>query len=135
MGFLMPTHNPDHEFSDATEPHGCGFLVGHIARLGPAIDEPKRWMIEIDKFARINIPGLWGGWRNPVRYTTLEDLGIDVDTLTFEEMPEREQASTARAAAGRNAVAEAGLTIAQAKAGLAATYGVGPEAIEIVIRR
>lgn len=27
------------------------------------------------------------GWRNPVRYTTLEDLGIDPGSLTFKPMP------------------------------------------------
>jgi hypothetical protein len=122
-------HNPDHEYSDTTAPHAEGFLVGHISRLTPAGEDTNRWMIGIDRYARIKIPGLWAGWRNPVRYTSLEELGIDLENLAFEDMPER----TAVEAKPGPAFA-VGLTIAQAKAGLAATYGVRPEAIEILIR-
>ncbi|PPJ01213.1 hypothetical protein C5E51_34420 [Nocardia nova] len=125
-------HHPDHEFSDATEPHGTGFLIGKISRLTPAAHEPDRWLIEIDEYARINTPDLWDGSRNPVRYTDLKELGIDVDALEFEKMPQKEVESLNTPASA--ATEAAGLTIAQAKAGLAATYGVQPDAIEIVIR-
>ena len=30
-------HHPDHEFSDATEPHGTAFLVGKISRIVPSL--------------------------------------------------------------------------------------------------
>ncbi len=33
------------------------------------------------------IPEKWGEWRNPVKYTTLEELGIDLDKLKFKPMP------------------------------------------------
>ena len=125
-------HNPDHEL-DGNEPHGSGFLVGRISGLAPATGEPDRWLVEIDRFARVELPSLWAGWRNPVRYTTLEDLGIDLDTLTFEDMPHQEKpAPTSQAPALVDS--PAGLTIAQAKAGLATMYGVDPESIEITIR-
>ncbi|WP_245925877.1 hypothetical protein [Nocardia nova] len=78
-------HHLDHKFSDATEHHGTGFLVGRISKLTPAVAEPDRWLIEIDEYARINSPELWDGGRNPVRYTDREELGIDVDALQFEK--------------------------------------------------
>ena len=32
-------HNPDHEFSDATEPHGMGFLLGRISAIRKPEDD------------------------------------------------------------------------------------------------
>ena len=124
-------HHADLDFSDATQPHGTGFLVGRISRLSPADEVPDRWMIEVDRYALIDRPQLWKGWRNPVRYTNLADLGIELEDLTFEAMPERDRLSPVAHGA---APAVGGLTIAHAKTQLAATYGVRPESIEIVIR-
>lgn len=124
-------HNADLDFSDATQPHGTGFLVGRISRLSPAAEAPDRWMIEVDQYALIDHPQLWQGWRNPVRYTNLADLGIQLEDLTFEAMPEQDRPSPVAHGA---APAGGGLTIAHAKTQLAATYGVRPESIEIVIR-
>ena len=79
-------HNPDHEFSDATEPHGSGFLIGKISgvRHSQEKGDEHRWIIEISEFARINYANLWDRGRNPVRYASLEDLGIDSSSLQWE---------------------------------------------------
>lgn len=40
------------------------------------------------RFARVNLPGVWtprGG--NPVRYTSMGDLPIDIDRLKWEPWP------------------------------------------------
>ena len=127
-------HNPDHEFSDATEPHGSAFMVGRISGISRSGDEPKtRWLIEIDEYAEVAVPDAWQHWRNPVRYTTLEEMGIDPRKLQFKPVPraKEEKVSVSAPAA---AVTPAGLTIAEAKKALATTYGVKPEAIEITIR-
>lgn len=81
--------NPNHEFSDATEAHGCGFLLGKVSGVLESADEAdqKRWLIAISEFARINYPNLWDHRRNPVRYTSLEDLGISMEGLVFQAVP------------------------------------------------
>ncbi len=128
-------HNRNHEFYDATEPHGSAFLLGKIAAVVPSQAEgfEHRWMIAIDEFARIERPGVWRGDRNPVRYTSLLELGISPDGLEFQPMPaatkEGRAPSESQVPPGRT-----GLTIAQARNGLAATFGVKPEAVEITIR-
>ena len=38
----------------------------------------QRWIIEISEYAVVDYPETWGEWRNPVKYTTLEELGIDL---------------------------------------------------------
>jgi hypothetical protein len=83
--------------------------------LTPAAEEPDRWLIEIDEFARINRPTLWDGGRNPVRYTDLQELGIDIDALEFEKMPRTKTAAPSTTAAASPATETTGLTIAQAK--------------------
>jgi len=130
-------HHPDHVFSDATEPHGTGFLVGRISAIHPSLEEGNRhrWSIEFSEFARIDYPSLWDHWRNPVRYTTLKELGIDPSALKWEPMP---QPALAKQPTGIDSdTRKPGvrpLTMAEAKKGLALTFNVSTEAIEITIR-
>ncbi len=126
-------HNPDHEFSDATEPHGSAFLVGKIAALVASHEDDAsgRWLIEINEFARISRSGVWDHGRNPVRYTSLSELDIDPDSLEFQQVPSRSQSATA--AEPEPQTVPTRLTIAEAKLALAATFGVKPESVEITI--
>ncbi|MBY6709064.1 hypothetical protein HQ308_19930 [Rhodococcus sp. BP-241] len=120
-------HNPE-AYADGTEPHGSAFLVGRISRISPATDgDASRWKIQFSEYARVNVAHAWTGDRNPVRYTTVESLGIDVNALDFEPFQEEP-------AAAETVRASAGLTIREAKAGLALTYDVDVESIEVVIR-
>jgi len=141
--FLVCTqnrYNPDHEFSDATEEHGAAFLIARISGVCPSPEGREgRWLIEISEFARINKPNVWHHWRNPVRYTSLSELGIDLADVKFEPMPNSETRPSKREPAPpREAVAAAWppamLTIPEAKKALAATFGVNPDAVEITIR-
>ena len=128
-------HNPDHNFSDATEPHGAAFLIGKVSAITPSQEDGSgdRWLVEISEFARVEKPDVWKGWRNPVRYAWLADVGIDVAKLKFQPMPNAKQLRQTHEA--KTAPwPPATLTIAEAKKALAATFGVKPEAVEISIR-
>jgi hypothetical protein len=127
-------HHADHDFEDATEPHGSAFLVGKIAGLRRSEENPneERWLIAISEYALIELPNVWGGWRNPVRYTSLADLGIDPRSLSFQPLAKAAKPVSKPDAAPNPAVG--GLTIAEAKRGLALTFGVAEDAIEITIR-
>src|SRR5258707_14212063 len=117
------------------EPHGTAFLVGRISGLKAHGTDRKgmpRFIIEISEYAVIDYPEKWGEWRNPVKYTTLEELGIDLKKLKFKPMPERTKVLTPPAPPDRSKTRA--LTIAEAKAGLALQFGVLPEAIEILIK-
>lgn len=128
-------HNPDHEFSDATEPHGAGFLLGRVSAVRKSEEEEDsdRWIIAISEFARINIPNAWDHGRNPVRYASLAELGINIKEVTFQPMPSRSEQQPLPVEQ-LSPVSGAVLTIAEAKRQLAGTFGVKPEAIEITIR-
>jgi hypothetical protein len=117
------------------EPHGTAFLVGRISGLERHGVDKKgmhRFIIEIDQYAEVDYPNAWGEWRNPVKYTTLEELGIDLGKLKFQPMPPRTKAPPPPAMPERSK--SGALTIAEAKTGLALQFGVPQEAIEIVIK-
>ena len=120
---------PDHE------PHGTAFLVGKISGLQPHGYDKKgmqRWIILISEYAFVDYPDKWGEWRNPVKYTTLEELGIDLNDIDFQAMPAPTTFLTAPASP--DAAKARPLTIAEAKQGLSMQFGVPPEAIEILIK-
>jgi hypothetical protein len=117
---------------EGPEPQGSAFLVGRISDVVPSTEIEGRWLIKISAFARVSIPSVWQGWRNPVRYTDLASLGVDPNTLTFESMP-KPVTAVQQVPASETKPASNPLTINEAKRGLALTFGVSEEAIEITI--
>lgn len=129
------------QWGGATEPHGTAFLIGKISEIVPS-PEPKsqgRYLVRIGEYARISVPCKWRG-SNPVRYLDIQkEFGIDPDTLDFVPMPVPEVVSSNTA---EDVLLEGAfepneglvLTIAQAKTGLAAKFGVSVDQIEIIIK-
>jgi hypothetical protein len=101
---------------------GMGFLVGkisHVEFTKVGKNGKNRYRIGVTEVAHIDSPNLWPGQQNPVRYTSLEGLGIDLAKLKFQKvLPSKSEV----------------LTIEQAKAGLAKQFGVSPNSIEITIK-
>ncbi len=118
-----------------SEPHRSAFMIGRITDVVPANwrkpgSDRNRWDVLFDEYALLDVPKVWEK-RSPVRYRNLEDFGIDPTTLDWKPMPERVAVS------GPSDVedgVEDGMTIEDAKRGLAASFKVPPEAIEITIR-
>jgi hypothetical protein len=139
--FVQNRYKSEHKqgvwhMATATEPHGMAFLIARIADIERPTDpkERHRWFIRISEFARINISDVWEGWRFPVRYMRLVDLGIDPSRLQFTTV----QGANANGANGKANVARPSkmspMSITEAKRGLAATFGVDEDAIEITVR-
>lgn len=98
------------------------FLVGKISGTEftyTGESGKDRYLVTISEYASIDIPNSWPGNQNPIRYTSLEELGIDLNSLKFEKISKPVSTS---------------FTIAQAKAGLAKNYGVSEDNIEIIIK-
>lgn len=133
-------HNRDHEFSDATEAHGAAFLIGKVSGVKETDEESedgkKRYLVTISEYALIAVPDFWEHDRNPVRYLPRAELvkrGIKLDKLNFQPMPQSAPAAS-QAVKPSASGAVVPLTIADARKGLAAMFGVKPEAVEITIR-
>jgi hypothetical protein len=139
-GFAVCTRNANADWVEGSEPHHSAFLVGKIREVVPCLPTPEnneseknRYLIQFSEFARVSIPDVWKGDRNPVKYSTLEDLGIDPSTLKWETMPAPSDEAERGLAQARLTGAQP-LTLAQAKKGLALAFNVSPESIEITIR-
>jgi hypothetical protein len=119
------------DWVEGHEPRGSAFLVGRVDEVVPSTEDPGRWLVRISAYAKVSVPDVWKGWRNPIRYTDLDELGIDVKGLRFQPMPAKSDEPLTEPS---RAVAAQGLTIAEAKRGLAKTFGVSEDAVEITIR-
>jgi hypothetical protein len=124
--FVACAWNSTGEFAEGAQDraHGAVFFVGRISAVEP-VPGTTRFMLRVSEYATANIPGAWGHQRNPVMYTTLRELNIDPDDLTFRPMPAptREPEPVWQP-----------LTIEAAKRGLSAKFDVPVESIEILIR-
>jgi hypothetical protein len=147
LGSLTPTNAKQCEFlvctrnafnreppSEGNEPHASAFRIGRISGVIPAPEDPTsgRFMVQFEAYAELAIPNAWQAWRNPVRYSTLEEIGVDLDKLIWKRRSAEMRAASATVPRAPEPTMR--LTITEAKKGLAATYGVAPEAIEITIR-
>ena len=142
--YAICVRNAHSSWGDGLEPHHTAFLVGKVAGVAPTEPTPEnsespqnRYLIEFSEYAEISVPEAWPrGYRNPVRYSSLAELGISASSLDWKAMPEPIEAPTLEgpedpAPTAKN---DGPLTIAEAKRGLALTFGVPPEAVEITIR-
>lgn len=134
--YAILCRNAHSDWGNGKEPHGTAFMIGQIADLVPTAENDGRWFVTFDQYARIDLPNIWKGWRNPIRYTTFEELGVSLEGVQFQPMPPVDDNPKAKHDASLHP--EDGshfrLTIAEAKQGLAKTFGVSPDAIEITIR-
>ncbi len=83
--YLVCTQNARNgAMATPTAQHGHAFLIGRISDVVPAPERPDRWLIRISEYVACDVPNVWGKLghlRYPVWYTTLEDVGIDLDRL------------------------------------------------------
>lgn len=109
---------------EGSEEHHHAFLVGKIKDVVPSTEAKGRWLVQISEYITSDFGDEWYG-RNPVQYWREESFpNIRFDELEFREMTE----NMTPPASVR------GLTIEEAKQGLAAKFGVRAIDIEIIIR-
>ncbi|MGX1415692.1 MULTISPECIES: hypothetical protein [Bradyrhizobium] len=106
--------------------HRSAFLVGRLAGLTRLAESSNargqaRFLIGISDYAEVDRPEAWRrDVTNPVGYGALKALGLEPRRLQFKPLS--------------SAAVERPLTIAEAKRALAATFGVTPDDVEIIIR-
>ena len=135
--FAVCTRNSKIGWGKGSEPHGSAFLIGKVSGVVPTPeDERRRYLIQFSEYALVSIHEFWKGDRNPVKYGTLEQLGIDPSSLEWKTMPAEAPRRDATQEVDHRLehTAVRPLSMDVAKKGLALTFGVRPEAIEITIR-
>jgi hypothetical protein len=114
-------------------PQGQAFLIGRGLK---AVYDTKhdRQCITFQEFCEVEIADFWPGGRNPVAYLSLEEFNertqntIDLDALEFKPFDGKSLEQ------GEELPRVKALTIAEAKMGLAKTFGIAESQIDIVIR-
>ncbi len=132
--YVVCVRNRNHPSSPDDAPHHAAVLIGRVAgatEVAKTEHGQPRVFIRMSAYALINVPGAWGKTRNPVWYTTLEELGIDLESLHFEPMSAPPDQPEPEPETGPGSLA---LSIAEAKEALAAFYGVPASSVTITIQ-
>ena len=116
--YVVVCRNAKTRRAEEPEPDGTAFLVGKVKDVVASTEAKGRWLILFSEYAVLDVPRIWSG-RNPVSYLKVGDFDrIDFERLHFKPL----------------STSPAGLTIAEAKAGLALGLNVPETAIEIIVR-
>ena len=116
--YVVMYRNAKTRTPEGPEEHGAAFMVGKVKDVVPSTETEGRWLIQISEYAVGDFQDSWEG-RNPVAYWKAEDYKtLDFKALDYQPLETRPQ----------------GLTIAEAKAGLALGLSVPESAIEIIVR-
>lgn len=127
--FVVCTRNAKSAWVGGHEDHRSAFLVGKVKDVVPSPEHAGRYTIQFSEYALVNVPDVWKGQRNPVKYSTLRTIGIDPHDLNW--IPAPKPSEIVREVSQQIPTP---LSLTDAKARLALTFGVSPSAIEIVIR-
>ena len=99
--YVVCSRNSKPKYGEGGGTHGSAFLVGKVKSVVEVVKPGRdgrrsRYCIEMSEYAHVDVPHVWNGERNPVKYVaTLQELGIEPDTLQWEPMPERNNAKAA----------------------------------------
>lgn len=122
MKYVVCVRNTNQQYAADDYPHGTAFLVGQISGVVTVGD---RVLIEVDKYANIDVPDVWDGSTNPVRYLTLGDaqaqLG-DFEPLQWHSFESKDEVMSASA------------ILAEAKQSLSMKLKVPVNDIQIIVR-
>lgn len=129
--YVVMCRNARHPEAEGPEAHHSAFMVGKVSDVIQSTEDEDRWLVLISDYATINVGDQWEG-RNPVRFYTADQYEGHIDFGALKWMPVTPR--TVQPAPPSPLKSKTALTIAEAKAGLAETFGVDPSAIEITIR-
>lgn len=130
---ICARNNPGNR--EGVEPHGQAFLITKIKDIVTSPDPQYRGrqMITFNQYSKIQIDNVWEGNQNPVLYDV--NLNIDINELEFSENSEKTHEYNPPQSCERlERNTSQGLSIDEAKQGLAKTFSVDIDAIEITIR-
>lgn len=131
--FLLVIRNRRETWAKKDHEHGTAFLVGRKLGTKPS-HHSNRLVITFEEYALIDVPDAWAkctaGQRYPVAYLDQSNVEASLE-LNFDKL---EWLPYEAFDAEEEIEEEPSLTIAQAKRGLAKTFGVDEKSVEITIR-
>ena len=130
---LLAANSLHRDSSHPKNLHRYGFLIAKVLDVKKhnyddiEKKESARWVIQFSEYAEINIPNLWGGFQNPIKYTNLDELNINVSNINWKPFP----VSTTEEATD---IKIPPLTINEAKVGISKKLDIPTDCIEITIK-
>lgn len=137
-----PERSREDDSGDRPEKRNEAFLVGRVSGVEfvERLNDRNRYLIKFSEYAEVSIADFRSGSvRNPVVFGSRESCrlrGLDIDTLNFKPMPSPVKRYTGhglQAIEIGSSTGPDGLSIEEAKEGLARRYKVPVSAIQITI--
>lgn len=133
--WLVAVRNGHSNWNQGNEEHGTAFVVGRVAGVKDSPkEEPGRLVIVFDAYAELSQPDSWPkGYRNPVRYTSLEEFNLDPTKLKWRELKKK----TAKEGPTKHTKSDLKLPLTvleKAKLMIAESLSLSPSAITISIQ-
>ena len=127
--WLVATRNQKSGWTQGDEGHGSAFLIGRVSGIKSApAPEQKRFVLVFDQYAEVDLPGVWTGSRNPVAYTDLKTLQIDVDKLSWKPFAPNQSLE-----ARTQTDTEPSSVVDRARVMIAEALSVSPDAVKITV--
>lgn len=128
--WIIAVRNRHSAWSEGEEDHSTAFLIGRISGVTSS-SRSGRLVIQFDQYALLSIPNVWPeGHRNPVAYGDLQDLGIDPDSLKWQDFPISESRPKSESGSPVNLKAE---IFDRAKKMIAAALSIDVASVQITI--
>lgn len=125
--YVVATHSGH---ADWGKSKGTAFLVGRISDIKESPENGWRKMLFIDKYALIDIAGAWPtGNRNPIAYVKLSKLGIDPDSLRWQDL----KAPETPVVQGPVATPKPSAVVDQARLAIARAFSIDPSKVRISV--
>ena len=132
--FVVICHHQHSQYKDFDGEHGSAWLIAKVAKIAPDIHTVGRWCVVFDEYALIDVPNFWGGSRNPIRYTSIDELPVDLEALDWEHLAEIDLEDETEDSADGSAASAIRLQVIRAQEQIAENLGLDPSEIEISIR-
>ena len=128
--WVVATRNLKSDWTQGDEPHGSAFIIGRVSgvKASPAPEE-ERFVIQFDQYANISVLNAWTNNRNPIAYTSLHELGIAPEELSWTPFPPRPAVTTTPNSRGE----QPATVIDQARSMIASALSISPEAVKITV--
>jgi len=128
--YVVLCQNRYTDWGDGDASHGSAFLLARVRDIVPSTNSKGRWLVRFSEYCPLDIPKAWKGWRNPVRYLALQDLKVNLDTLSFQPM---EGGTAPQKNRSRNGQQSIRLEVEAAQRKIANIAGVPIAAVKIAI--
>ncbi len=133
--YAVICHHKHSVYKDFDGEHGKAWLVAKVTGITPDIETAGRWLVRFDEYAEIDVPDFWDGSRNPIRYSKIDELPVNLEQLHWKHLADMDfEDDAAEGGDGPSVAGRIRLEVMRAQHEVATNLGLEPSEVEVIIR-